>query len=153
LVRAYWNRELCLYLDLFSSEIDVADQSYSDLSPITVAESQSHPVVANIAPTIQAAREAKTRVRAALRSLRVLAAIKGLPEEAQQNPSLSELGLPEDATIDPFNGKPLVMKKVPGGWLVYSVGKNLQDDGGELATFDDVGVGPQKTAEQDPSND
>jgi hypothetical protein len=31
--------------------------------------------------------------------------------------------------IDPFNGKPLLYKKLPKGYCIYSVGPNLKDDG------------------------
>ncbi len=38
-----------------------------------------------------------------------------------------------DATVptDPFTGKPMRYKRVDGGCVIYSVGRNLQDDGGE----------------------
>ncbi len=54
---------------------------------------------------------------------------------------LSKLGLPADATTDPFNGKPLIIKKTPEGWKVYSVGSNLIDDGGTLDDDADFVVG------------
>jgi hypothetical protein len=65
--------------------------------------------------------------------------------DAKEPPRLSDLGLPPEATIDPFNGQPLHVKKLPQGWLVYSVGQNLVDDGGVLGSdpkTSDVGVGP-----------
>jgi len=34
------------------------------------------------------------------------------------------------------------MKKVPEGWVIYSVGKNLKDDGGQVADQADAGLGP-----------
>ena len=59
-------------------------------------------------------------------------------------PKLTELGLPAETTTDPFNGEPLHVKKLPQGWLVYSVGPNVQDDGGKVddPNNGDVGVGP-----------
>ncbi len=63
-------------------------------------------------------------------------------------PKLSELGLPAEATIDPFNGEPLHVKRLPQGWLVYSVGRNLQDDGGKLDDNSDIGVGPPTPADK-----
>ena len=78
-----------------------------------------------------------------MRCLRVLNALQGRPEQAgEEMPKLSDLGLPAAATTDPFTDKPLHLKKLPGGWLVYSVGKDLKDDGGELSNDQDVGVGP-----------
>jgi len=36
--------------------------------------------------------------------------------------------------IDPFSGKPLRFVPEGGGYVVYSVGRNLRDDGGQLST-------------------
>ena len=54
--------------------------------------------------------------------------------------------LPADATIDPFNGAPLHLAKLSEGWLIYSVGANLKDDGGDLVDKKDVGLGPRRAA-------
>jgi hypothetical protein len=82
--------------------------------------------------------------------LRVLNALQThVPAGSETIPKLSELGLPIETTVDPFNGQPLIVKKLPNGWLVYSVGENLQDDGGKITSADlylDVGVGPPPTA-------
>ena len=77
------------------------------------------------------------------RSLRVLNAIQTrVPAGSDRVPELTELGLPVEATIDPFNGKPLHVKRLPEGWMVYSVGNNLVDDGGIPDGKSDVGAGP-----------
>ena len=49
---------------------------------------------------------------------------------------------------DPYTGESLHVKKTPQGWLVYSVGRNLKDDGGKVEdpTNGDVGVGPPPAA-------
>ena len=57
-------------------------------------------------------------------------------------PALADLGLPADVTTDPFNDEPLHIRKLPTGWLIYSVGADLKDDGGDLTDYHDVGVGP-----------
>lgn len=58
-------------------------------------------------------------------------------------------GIEEDLPEDPFNAQTLMANKTAAGWLVYSVGLNLQDDGGDLGTPDqnlretpDIGYGP-----------
>ena len=85
--------------------------------------------------------------RARVRSLRVLNALQGrVPAGSDKIPKLSELGLPVETTIDPFNGEPLHVKRLPQGWLVYSVGRDLQDDGGDFENNRDVGVGPLRPA-------
>jgi hypothetical protein len=43
--------------------------------------------------------------------------------------------------IDPFSGKPLVMKTLDDGRLIYSVGSNQVDDGGELDERQRVDIG------------
>ncbi len=43
--------------------------------------------------------------------------------------SLGELG--GEALLDPFSGKPLKYKQADGDCIIYSVGMNQQDDGGE----------------------
>ncbi len=77
------------------------------------------------------------------RSLRILSALQvRVPPGGDKVPQLNDLGLPAEATIDPFNGPPLRVEKVPEGWMVYSVGSNGVDDGGKLDQRTDVGVGP-----------
>jgi len=77
------------------------------------------------------------------RSLRVLNALQArVPPGGDHVPDLTELGLPAEATIDPFNGKPLNVKRLPQGWMVYSVGRDGVDDGGKLDWRTDIGAGP-----------
>jgi hypothetical protein len=77
------------------------------------------------------------------RSLRVLNALQArAPAAGDSVPPLGDLGLPAETTTDPFDGKPLRVKKSPRGWTVYSVGGNGVDDGGQFARAADVGVGP-----------
>ena len=98
-------------------------------------------------PAMQSTREAAERVRAISRSLRVLNALQAHGvEEVPAN--LNGLGLPEKATIDPFNGEPLRVKKLPDGWLVYSVGKNRRDDDGMWAGRRLFGLGPIEEDEE-----
>ena len=79
-----------------------------------------------------------------IRCLRVLNALQThVPEGSDEVPKLSELGLPAETTTDPYTGDPLHVKKLPQGWLIYSVGKNFVDDGGKFDDeHSDVGVGP-----------
>jgi hypothetical protein len=59
-----------------------------------------------------------------------------------KEPDLADLGLAPDIVLDPFTGERLRVKKLPEGWLIYSVGSDEQDDGGKTDTFDDYGVAP-----------
>ncbi len=40
-----------------------------------------------------------------------------------------------DAPIDPFSGRPLVYRRTPDGFLLYSVGANGVDDGGQRTDY------------------
>jgi hypothetical protein len=68
------------------------------------------------------------------------------PRDDNGVPNIGDLGLPTEATIDPFNGKSLIVKKAPEGWTVYSVGSDLVDNGGKLDGRTDVGAGPNSAA-------
>ena len=83
---------------------------------------------------------------------RIDALQSAVPAGSQLVPKLTDLGLPKEVTIDPFNGEELHEKKGPDGWLVYSVGSNLIDDGGVLDSKTDIGAGPisRKVAEDRP---
>ena len=104
----------------------------------------------SIVPALEATISAVKRNKSKINAIRVLNALQRRADpEALPAADLSDLGLPKEATIDYFNGKPLLVKKVPGGWLVYSVGLNQKDDGGKINGEDDrepldSGYGPFK---------
>ena len=71
-------------------------------------------------------------------------AIQGSPVLANaDNVDLRKLGLPADAMIDPFTEMPLFIRKTESGWLIYSVGFDLKDNGGDVDQRD-VGIAPLK---------
>jgi hypothetical protein len=147
--RAYWNREKSDYLDLLNHYITEADQPFFALPASDDVASPRGVFSGLIAPAIGAARVSMERSLALTRALRVLNALERQPQpEKMPAADLSDLGLPKDATTDPFTGKPLRVKKLPEGWLVYSVGDDLQDDGGKVdedtqgRQGSDVGLGP-----------
>ena len=101
-------------------------------------------------PGLRRALIAPYRIQTYVRTLRIINALqKKVPSDSDVVPSMEELGLPADVGIDPFNGKPLIIKKLPEGWLVYSVGENLQDDGGKFENRLDVGFGPKISATEE----
>lgn len=104
-----------------------------------------------LAPSFEAHIHAVHRTSAVLRSLRVLNAFQRYAEEhGAEAAGLADLKLPSETTVDPFTGKPLIAKSVDGTWSVYSVGKDGVDDGGELATPKDFGIGPSKPSSVSP---
>lgn len=96
---------------------------------------------ATLVPAIEASREGVNRIRSLIRCLRILNKIHAGGYETGTPISLAILGLPKPCTIDPFSGKPLIIKTTESGWTVYSIGRNLLDDGGDLKEMADVGFG------------
>jgi hypothetical protein len=107
-------------------------------------------LVTMLDPQMIAARAPAERTRATSRSLRVLNALQARAGGDDHAPDLASLGLPPDATIDPFNGEPLHVKKLPEGWTVYSVGIDGVDDGGKLDGKADFGFGPINRNREEP---
>lgn len=144
----YWNYDASAYLHLFDKHLCLASRPYSEFSAACAAVRQDpkarrRVLTYNVLPAMQSCREAMERVRAQIRSLRVLNALQRRAEQGDvSEPKLSDLGLPVEATMDPFTGKSLIVKKRPEGWLIYSVGSNLKDEGGQVDEFRDCGVGP-----------
>lgn len=105
-----------------------------------------HGVLADLlAPAIAAAAEAHDRDVTMVRSLRVLNALQTYAaEHGREASGLADLGLPVEATTDPVSAVPLVAKRVDDAWIVYGVGKDGKDDGGEFKDLKDVGVGPRR---------
>jgi len=101
-------------------------------------------------PSLLAARAPAESNRARVRALRTLNALQSHATPEGEAPALADLGLPTEATTDPFNGEPLRVKKSPRGWTVYSVGFNGVDDGGDVEGYSetlDIGFGPLPPAE------
>ncbi len=121
---------------------DVTSDKKSEIAAPQKRQFYSVVVFDLLGPPIALSRLTMESSRASIRSLRVLNALQAKSVSADEVPKLSELGLPESETIDPFNGQPLIVKKLPEGWLVYSVGRNLADDGGKFDNREDDGVGP-----------
>lgn len=145
---ALWNDAECYYLDMIDRHLAAASRPYAEVvatTPATAPNKIGFRVLTDLAePAIAVGREAMERTRAGIRCLRVLNAVQGRVEQGVAEPKLADLGLPAAATTDPFTGKPLHLKKTTEGWLVYSVGKDLKDDGGDFTEVRDVGVGPPR---------
>ncbi len=99
--------------------------------------------------TIEVSHQATKRTQAMIRCLRLLNALqRHATAGSNEVPKLSEIGLPAATILDPFTDGPLHVKKTPRGWLIYSVGKNVRDDGGKIDDPEngDVGIGPPPAA-------
>jgi len=119
---------------------------YTPKHPTTAAE-----LVQLLNRSYKNAETMTTWTEADLRASQVLIAL-GLRDDPEKlpKPDLSDLGLPKETTTDPFSGRPLIVKKVDGSWLVYPVGENLMDDGGDLEDSIDVGLRPVIRTKPDP---
>lgn len=142
-----FKRDECDYLKRMAAEIDVgAAPRYLCEAAVAQMVAGAHaagPLTKQMVPSLQAAREAELRSRTRLQCLRVLNALtRQERDDGSLSPSLDELKLPDEIKLDPYNGQPLHVKWVESGWLVYSVGPNLKDDGGKIEKSEDVGVGP-----------
>jgi hypothetical protein len=112
-------------IDMFGEDIRLATQPYSAYQAVqqkAAAAGKPTGTFAKMAqPQLQAARQSTERTRASVRALRVLNALTGRDDPDAPAPAdLTELGLPKQATTDPFNDKPLQIKQTPASWRVYS---------------------------------
>jgi len=150
MTRGLWNDLMLRFLELYDDALKDTSRPYAEVASRKNAASRPRgglnplgTLVTHLEPSLVAYREPAERTRALVRSLRLLNALQvRVPPDSDRVPKLTDLGLPAGATIDPFNGEPLKVKKLPAGWTVYSVGKNRVDDGGKLDGNTDIGVGP-----------
>ena len=157
IVRGVCNMQRSACLELFPTCIALAGdpRPYCQIEQ-TLDDKGKKPILASLMlPGLKAAYESVTRAKALIRSLRVLNALQAhVAAGSDAAPKLTDLGLPAETTTDPYNGEPLHVKKTPQGWLVYSVGRNLRDDGGKLDDphDGDIGVGPPKAVAEQPAS-
>jgi hypothetical protein len=151
LTRYFGNDAMLRLVDLYDQFLEKGSRPYAKVvseqsaatRPSFSFQNPLRNLVTLLEPSLAAIRDPVERTRAMSRSLRVLNAIQArVPAGSDQAPKLTDLGLPEPATIDPYNGEPLHVKKLPEGWMVYSVGTNLVDDGGIPDYKNDIGAGP-----------
>ncbi len=108
-----------------------ADQIKLGNAPAYQIKDRRPPAVTGLAglmsPALTQARSASNKSEAQIRCLRILNAIQAR-NDPQAECQLWDLALPKESLVDPFSGKPLLIKNVGTNWLVYSVGTNLNDD-------------------------
>ena len=145
--RGFSNNAVTYYLDVMDSQLALAPQPYHQVLQAGPPE-VSRPVgpwamlTDMLLPSIDATRQATERTRAMMRCLRIVETVTRLQQQGVEVTGLADLKLPEEDTTDPFTGKPLLMKKLPEGWVIYSVGNDLKDGGGKLDGQSDLGLGP-----------
>lgn len=141
----YSRRHLTDWLDFYDGAVGAVGQPWQQMVSSRVLQSASNDYVNEFfAPTVRAASEAGYRDVAQVRALRVLNALEQFAAtNGHEATGLADLKLPAAATVDPFSGQPLVLKRTEAGWLVYSVGRDGKDGGGDVKDMmNDVGFGP-----------
>jgi hypothetical protein len=150
LSRVMLNREIISILDAFDWYVGRTNEKLSESDSSTFKEISSTPPSSGrifeeaSVRGLQAAEKAVRRIEVQTRVLRVVNALvrREKPDEMPLA-DLSDLGLPKEVTTDPYSGKPLIVKKVDDGWLVYSVGENQKNDGGQINDqLPDIGMEP-----------
>jgi hypothetical protein len=138
-------------LDAMEEQIELAGQPWYKISErFGVGDSSAprtgHGTLADLLmPAVKAAYQARARSLAVSRSLRIYNALRQFAEKnGREAAGLEELGLPQEATIDPYSGEPLKLKDTDEGWIIYSVMENGVDDGGDFKAIKDYGVAPPK---------
>ena len=139
------NDQLVYYLDFMTKQIGLSSKLPFERPAVTTVEVSG--MTELIASSLNTCLGAMDNTRTKLRCLRILNAIHAQGKKVA-GVSIANIGLPNESTIDPYSGKPLIVKSTDAGWQVYSVGPNGKDDGGQSlhdATTEaskDIGVGP-----------
>ncbi len=145
-----FNGQWANYLDNMEQQILMGAKSQYELVGVKTAPAKG--LWEPVESAIVASRETLNRVRASMRCLRILNAILARTENTEKieiDALLQLAGLPPETGIDPYTGQSLIIKKTQAGWLVYSVGNDGVDGGGEiLDNARDIGVGPQAVETQ-----
>ena len=69
-------------------------------------------------PSFQHSMMVAYRSRAMVRAVRIINALQEKPPlDSNKIPTMAELGLPDEVGVDPFNGKPMIIKKLPKAGL------------------------------------
>ena len=130
------------YLDVLNEQIELTSiDAGKPTGANVVATGLTIPVV----PAIDSARASHMHMLALTRCLRILNAIKqdGAKDLSQPGAELiNSLGLPTEATTDPYTGQSLKVRMAQGYPLVYAVGPNRVDDEGSIGDNMDIGIGP-----------
>ena len=141
---AYINNDEATYIELINRSIESVNQPYAERKQVA-EEIQAELdggfgqlLTKLILPAVPSVSESVDAIDAKIRCLQVICRSRTEGDGILQN-------LPED----PFNNQPVKTSQTADGWIVYSVGLNLQDDGGDLGTPDqnlretpDIGYGP-----------
>lgn len=140
LTEAYLNDDERNYLTLMSKQIRWIKEPKAIRGPKMAAvidelETSSFRFMLSklILPALSNVAIAKDRIEAEIRCFRLI-----LVSRKSNAPAIDSMEFPSPQDLDPFTQERLLMRKDDRGWIVYSVGENLTDDGGAIWKTEDT---------------
>lgn len=140
-----------IYFGQSSNILEVLEQQIKMGAKPRFQTSKISPVAAStlgelMQSALESARETANRSDANTRCIRILNAIVASGTRSETI-DIGSLGLPKEVLVDPYSGNALLIKLLPSGWTVYSVGQDGNDNGGQLKGAMDIGFGPPEEME------
>ena len=145
---AYLNDDEEMYLDLMAANIEVIGEPKEKREVVLqkienelTATKFRYAMSRMLVPSLSRAHDAIDRIEAKVRCLRMICDNQEAFQKAESEPLVN-------VPLDPFDGSPMKSKQTKDGWVVYSVGENLEDDGGDVVSQAadsrplDIGLGP-----------
>jgi hypothetical protein len=100
-------------------------------------------MVSQLMPVMGRAGAFRDESLSQIRLVQAALALKSYRHEHAAYPA-TLAALPSEIRQDPFSGKDLVYRRTDSGYLLYSIGQNLKDDGGKV---------PEKSEDRTKSGD
>ncbi|MCH8253655.1 MAG: hypothetical protein IID36_14505, partial [Planctomycetes bacterium] len=144
---AKWYDELVDAADDQSTILGVARRIESDVAKAAGVPSKrwgSHRIVLTLTPNFSVAVEHHLSCIARLRCAQMGLAADRFQQDRGRSPMGAEELVPDylqSAPVDPFSNGPLRFAETKDGLVAYSIGKNLVDDGGNIALHQEGGLG------------
>ena len=137
------------YLDVIGEEIDNADKEAFE--HVRTVESRYSELMdgwfgASLFPALEQTRNSSWHIRSKVRALRIISSLQTQTDSDTNSVSqdyLVKTGVPLTMTVDTMNGEAMKVKRVDDRWVVYSVGVNLVDDGGNAERQKDFVLGSE----------
>ena len=137
------------YLEVMSKEIEDSENEDFETERVMTSPSLYSKLIngwfaQSMSPAIEATRQAISRTRSNIRALRIINALLAQPEAEGKTITpeyLLEIEVPQPMTVDTITGETMKVKHTESGWLVYSVGTNREDDGGDSDQLKDFVLG------------
>lgn len=130
----YLQRDTITYLDLMQNYLDRLEQPSHIVMQLPQDEERGGLFTRILAPALGRVSQLAFRAQTDQKTAITACAIERYRIAHQQLPAALQDLVPaylEAVPLDPFDGEPLRYKKLAPGYVVYSVGDDLSDDGGQ----------------------